>query len=61
MDSGTVSAYRRFRRTYVLYGSTALVALSPLNVLSLTITLLDTPHSVGLLWASDQPDVEKST
>jgi len=21
----------------------------------------DTPHSVGLLWASDQPDVETST
>ena len=22
---------------------------------------LDTPHAVGLLWASDQPDVETST
>jgi len=24
-------------------------------------THLDTPHSVGLLWASDQPDAEIST
>jgi hypothetical protein len=26
-----------------------------------TITLLDTPHSVGLLWTSDQPVAETST
>jgi hypothetical protein len=25
------------------------------------ITLLDTPHSVGLLWTSDQPAAETST
>jgi hypothetical protein len=24
-------------------------------------TQLDTPHSVGLLWTSDQPDAETST
>ena len=25
------------------------------------LTLLDTPHTVGLLWASDQSDAETST
>jgi hypothetical protein len=32
-----------------------------LSVVETTPSLPDTPHSVGLLWTSDQPDAETST
>jgi hypothetical protein len=35
--------------------------LDRLNFRGFTITLLDTPHSVGLLCTSDQPVAETST
>jgi hypothetical protein len=36
-----------------------LVGGAPPHYLGFTITLGDTPHSVGLLWTSDQPEAEK--
>jgi hypothetical protein len=59
----------------MLYGKDKVVAMKtffppmvqqPLGGLGLLIieasrSHLDTPHSVGLLWTSDQPDAETST
>jgi hypothetical protein len=43
------------------YGSSAPWGPRPPHFWGFTITLLDTPHSVGLLWTSDQPLAETST
>ena len=40
--------------------STALVGLG-LLIIEVSRSLSDTPQSVGLLWANDQPDAETST
>jgi hypothetical protein len=43
------------------YGSTAPWGSMPRHFTTLHDHTLDTPHSVGLLWTSDQPDAETST
>ena len=42
-------------------GSTAPWGPTPPHLSRLHDHILDTPHSVGLLWTSDQPDAETST
>ena len=44
---------------FVLYSSTAPVGLDLLYEVPRSHS--DTPHSVGLLWTSDQPDAQTST
>jgi hypothetical protein len=43
------------------YGEAVSSGPGPPHYRGFTITLRHTPHSVGLLWASDQPDAETST
>ena len=42
------------------HGATALVGQN-LLVIEDSLSLSDAPHSIGLLWTSDQPDAEKPT
>jgi hypothetical protein len=52
------------QRVYILslYVETATSGRGPPHYRGLTITFsYGTPHSVGLLWASDQPNAEIST
>jgi hypothetical protein len=47
---------------FFLYGSTALYGPGPPRFVEASRShTLDTPHSVGLLWTSDQPVAETST
>ena len=47
---------------FLFYGATAPSGPGPPRYRGFTITLSYTsPHSVGLLWTSDQPDAETST
>jgi hypothetical protein len=46
---------------FFFYGSTALGGLGLVIVRRFTITLIDTPRSVGLLWTRDQLVAETST
>jgi len=46
---------------FLSHGATAPSGVGPLRYRGFTITRNDTPHSVGLLWASDQPDAQTST
>jgi hypothetical protein len=45
---------------FIFHGSTALVGQGRL-IVEASRSHSDTPHSVGLLWTSDQPDTETST
>jgi hypothetical protein len=52
---------RYYLETGFFYGLTAPSGPGPSHYRGFTITLRDTPHSVGLLWMGDQPDAETST
>jgi hypothetical protein len=52
----------RFIEYIFFHGATALsVGAGPPHYRSFTIILRHTPHSVGLLWTSDQADAETCT
>jgi hypothetical protein len=45
----------------LVIGTTASSGPGPADYRVFIVTLTHTPHSVGLLWTSDQPDVQTST
>jgi hypothetical protein len=47
--------------TFFIHGATAPSGPGHPHYRGFTITLRHTPHSVGILWTSDQPDAETST
>jgi hypothetical protein len=51
---------RSWQTACFFYGSTALRGLGLVIVRRFTITLIDTPRSVGLVWTSDQLVAETS-
>jgi hypothetical protein len=51
----------KLTRIFFLQGARAPSGPGPPHYRGFTITLNDALHSVGLLWASDQPDTETST
>jgi hypothetical protein len=51
----------RREKDFFSYGSTALKGPKPPHFSRFHDHTLDTPHSVGLLWTSDQPVAETST
>jgi hypothetical protein len=53
--------YCKLSNTIFFYGSTALRGPRPRHLRRFTITLIDTPRSVGLLWTRDQLVAETST
>jgi len=57
--------YKPFPTTYMplfifFHGATAATRPGRRHYPGLKITLLDTQHTVGLLWTSDQPDKDTS-
>jgi hypothetical protein len=61
-ESGSMCIKDWFKPFFFSKGSTALRGPRPRDFSTLhEHTLLDTPHSVGLLWTSDQPNAETST
>ena len=50
-----------FIREFFHHGATAPSGPDPPHCRGFTITHIDTPQSVGLLWTSDYPDAETFT
>ena len=62
--SKSIINYKRSHTNNILFsfgGTTTPSELGPPYYPGFTITLNQTPHSVGILWTSDQPDAEIST
>ena len=59
-DMAPMKVGRKKFHFFFFNGSTALVVLSLFNA-EVWRSHSDTPHSVGLLWTSNQPDTETST
>jgi hypothetical protein len=57
----TVTARRGMEVDFLFHVATAPSVPGLAHCWGFTITLRHTPHSVGLLWASDQPGAETST
>jgi hypothetical protein len=51
----------KLHNIFFSYGSTAQMVPRPPHCSRFRDHTLDTPHSVGLLWTSDQPVAETST